>query len=152
MARASSNLASMTAETLLRLREEVGQVLKQKAQELTKQLDQIEMSTSIDRAKGQRGHPRKGVKVPPKYRGPSGELWAGRGAQPKWLVALLQQGRNIDEFLIASPASAAGSRERSAKKKSPRKRTRARSARKRTAAKKSARRRTAAKKSARKRK
>jgi DNA-binding protein H-NS len=27
----------------------------------------------------------RGKKVAPKYRGPPGETWAGRGAKPRWL-------------------------------------------------------------------
>jgi DNA-binding protein H-NS len=39
-------------------------------------------------------------KVPPKYRSPSGETWAGRGARPKWLVAALKKGKKMESFLI----------------------------------------------------
>ena len=44
----------------------------------------------------------KGVKVPPKYRGPGGETWAGRGATPRWLSAVLKEGHSIEEFLIGA--------------------------------------------------
>ena len=44
----------------------------------------------------------KGVKVPPKYRGPGGETWAGRGATPRWLSALLKEGHSIEAFLIGA--------------------------------------------------
>jgi len=42
----------------------------------------------------------EGGTVPPKYRGPNGETWSGRGHQPKWLTALEADGRKKDEFLI----------------------------------------------------
>lgn len=42
-----------------------------------------------------------GVKVPAKYRGPAGETWSGRGKQPRWLAALVAEGRTPTEFLIA---------------------------------------------------
>jgi DNA-binding protein H-NS len=42
----------------------------------------------------------KGKKVPPKYRSPSGETWAGRGAKPRWLVAAVKRGRKLEDFLI----------------------------------------------------
>src|ERR1700756_3136581 len=42
----------------------------------------------------------KAKKVPPKYRSPSGETWAGRGVKPRWLVAALKRGKKIDDFLI----------------------------------------------------
>ena len=42
----------------------------------------------------------KGKKVPPKYRSPSGDTWAGRGAKPRWMVAALKKGKKIESFLI----------------------------------------------------
>jgi H-NS histone family len=50
------------------------------------------------------------------------ETWAGRGATPKWLAALMKQGRNRDDFLIERPTKAAASRKRSNAKRSVRKR------------------------------
>jgi len=40
--------------------------------------------------------------VVPKYRNPndSSETWSGRGKQPRWLVALLKAGKQIDDFRI----------------------------------------------------
>ena len=49
---------------------------------------------------------RKGEKaskvVPAKYRGPDGETWSGRGLTPRWLAALMTQGRAKEEFAIIS--------------------------------------------------
>jgi DNA-binding protein H-NS len=42
----------------------------------------------------------KGKKVPPKYRSPSGEAWAGRGVKPKWMVEALKKGKKMESFLI----------------------------------------------------
>ena len=42
----------------------------------------------------------KGSKIPPKYREPGGETWAGRGAKPRWLTALLGDGHSIEEFFV----------------------------------------------------
>jgi DNA-binding protein H-NS len=42
----------------------------------------------------------RGRKVPPKYRSPSGETWAGRGARPRWMVEALKRGKKADDFLI----------------------------------------------------
>lgn len=53
-------------------------------------------SAAKGRAKGAAG-----VKVPAKYRGPAGETWSGRGKQPRWLAALVAEGRTPTEFLIA---------------------------------------------------
>lgn len=38
--------------------------------------------------------------VAPKFRGPNGETWSGRGLMPRWLSALVAQGRNKAEFAI----------------------------------------------------
>ncbi|MGZ8889718.1 MAG: H-NS family nucleoid-associated regulatory protein [Halobacteriota archaeon] len=62
----------------------------------------------------------KGVKVPPKYQGPGGETWAGRGATPRWLKALLKEGHSIEEFSVASEggkAAAAAAKTVTAKKR-----------------------------------
>lgn len=40
--------------------------------------------------------------VAAKYRGPNGETWSGRGLTPRWLAALLAQGRAKEEFTIKS--------------------------------------------------
>jgi DNA-binding protein H-NS len=41
-----------------------------------------------------------GSSVAAKYRGPNGETWSGRGLMPKWLSALVAQGRTKQEFAI----------------------------------------------------
>jgi len=38
--------------------------------------------------------------VAAKYRGPAGEAWTGRGLMPRWLAALVAQGRTKEEFAI----------------------------------------------------
>lgn len=43
-----------------------------------------------------------GTKVAPKYRGPNGETWTGRGQQPRWLADLVAQGRAKEEFAIGT--------------------------------------------------
>lgn len=45
----------------------------------------------------------KGKKVAPKYRGPAGETWAGRGQTPRWLAVLEAQGFKRETYLIGSP-------------------------------------------------
>jgi DNA-binding protein H-NS len=44
----------------------------------------------------------KGSKVPVKYRDADGNVWTGRGSQPRWIVAQLAQGRRLEDFLIKS--------------------------------------------------
>ena len=43
-----------------------------------------------------------GTKVPPKFKSPAGETWTGRGVMPRWMAALLAQGRSKEDFLIQS--------------------------------------------------
>jgi DNA-binding protein H-NS len=40
--------------------------------------------------------------VAPKYRGPNGETWSGRGLTPRWLASLVAQGRAKEDFAIRS--------------------------------------------------
>lgn len=40
--------------------------------------------------------------VAAKYRGPNGETWSGRGLTPRWLAALVAEGRAKEDFAIKS--------------------------------------------------
>jgi DNA-binding protein H-NS len=93
------NLSRMTVEALMDLREQVDETLLKRRAELEKQLERMGKAIAVV---GRRGgeHALRGRKVPPKYRGPSGETWAGRGAKPKWLVAAIKGGKKLDDFLI----------------------------------------------------
>ena len=43
----------------------------------------------------------KGAKVAAKYRDPdSGTTWSGRGLKPKWLKAVIESGKKIEDFAI----------------------------------------------------
>jgi DNA-binding protein H-NS len=88
------NLSSMSVDELLKLREDIGRALDRKTHELRSQLSMLGHSAI------QRGSRLKGKKVPPKYRSPSGETWAGRGARPRWLVAAIKRGKKVEDFLI----------------------------------------------------
>src|SRR5438067_13781568 len=105
MAKATRNLSSMSVDDLLKLRDQIGSTLQQKSRELQGQLERLGVASST-RGNGW-AHPQKGIKVAPKYRGPKGETWAGRGATPTWLAAVMKQGRKREEFLIDQPAKAA---------------------------------------------
>ncbi len=49
---------------------------------------------------GKRTSPRAGTVVAPKFRGPNGETWSGRGLMPRWLSALVAQGRTKEQFAV----------------------------------------------------
>jgi DNA-binding protein H-NS len=85
------NLSAMSIEALMKLRQDINKILDRKAHELRSQLSMLGV---------QRRGSLKGRKVPPKYRSPSGETWAGRGARPRWLVAAIKRGKKVEDFLI----------------------------------------------------
>ena len=97
------NLSGMTVEALMDLRMRVDEMLVEHRAKLIEQLERIAV---VGRARVGRGSGSvlKGMKVPPKYRSPSGETWAGRGARPRWLVAAIKGGKKLDDFLIDKSA------------------------------------------------
>jgi DNA-binding protein H-NS len=99
---AKINLSGMTVEALMDLRKRVDEMLLKHRAELEKQLERMGAIAVVGSRRVARGgrSALRGRKVPPKYRGPSGETWAGRGARPRWLVAAIKGGKNLDDFLI----------------------------------------------------
>jgi DNA-binding protein H-NS len=93
-------LTGMTVEALMDLRKRVDEMLSERRAELEKQLESIGGARAVRGG----GSALKGRKVPPKYRSPSGETWAGRGARPRWLVAAIKGGKKLDDFLIDKSA------------------------------------------------
>ena len=94
----SQSIKAMNVEALMSLRDRVDKRLVELRSELEKQLAAMGGAKSM---KGRAsGKSLKGKKVPPKYRSPSGETWAGRGAKPRWMVAALKKGKKIESFLI----------------------------------------------------
>jgi DNA-binding protein H-NS len=112
---AKVNLASMDVPQLLELRNQVDAALSKRRNELERQLAELGTSTGIGR--GRRGvSALKGIKVAAKYRGPSGESWAGRGAKPRWLVAAMKDsGKKLTDFLIEKPLGAVRKKRRAKK-------------------------------------
>jgi DNA-binding protein H-NS len=102
----------MTVEALMNLRKRVDEMLHKRRAELEKQLERM-IAVGGARVVRGGGSPLRGKKVPPKYRGPSGETWAGRGARPRWLVAAIQRGKRLDDFLIDKSAGKRRKRRRS---------------------------------------
>jgi DNA-binding protein H-NS len=48
---------------------------------------------------GRRQRSDKGIKLKPKYVGPNGEIYTGRGPTPKWLKALERKGDKREKYL-----------------------------------------------------
>jgi DNA-binding protein H-NS len=97
-----TELDRMSTDDLWSLHLEVSQLLQQRIQ--TEKL-QLEERLKLLRApvSDRRSYP----PVPPKYRNPDQplETWAGRGKQPRWLVAQLRSGKRIDDFRIKKAAN-----------------------------------------------
>jgi DNA-binding protein H-NS len=111
---AKQNLAGMPIAALLKLREQIGAVLSRKADELKSELRSI--SADYAGTRQTMVSKKTGRKVPPKYRGPNGEKWAGRGAQPLWMTGAIKNGAKREDFLIDKTAKKATKKKRRAKK------------------------------------
>jgi DNA-binding protein H-NS len=103
---AKVNLASMSVDALLQLRDDVGRVLTSKVGELHRQLAALGEDVGTRGRRAVRVSKAKGRKVAPKYRGPGGETWAGRGAMPRWMAAAIKEGKKREDFLIDKSAAA----------------------------------------------
>ena len=97
-----AELDRMSTDDLWSLHVEVSQLLQQRIQQeklrLEERLKQLQTPVSE-----RRPYP----PVHPKYCNPDQplETWAGRGKQPRWLVAQLRSGRRIDDFRIKKAAN-----------------------------------------------
>ena len=98
------NLSGMTVEALMDLRQRVDETLLKRRAELENQLARMGAVVGGARVVRGGGSVLKGRTVPPKYRSPSGETWAGRGARPLWLVAAIKGGKKLNDFLIDKSA------------------------------------------------
>ena len=102
------NLKNMDVEALLVLRSQIDGQLATRRHDLQKQLARLQrVSSEPPPGLGNgRVSAMKGVKVKPKYRdAKTGDTWAGRGVQPRWLTAALKSGRKLEEFLIDKSAA-----------------------------------------------
>ena len=89
------NLASLSVDELLKLQTHNEHVLGRRVSQLQADLSKLS------------GHNKKvgvsllkGRKVPVKYRDRSGNTWAGRGAQPRWLREKLKAGAKLEQFAV----------------------------------------------------
>jgi DNA-binding protein H-NS len=104
---AKVNISRMDVQSLMDLRRRVDERLLEHRAELQQQLQRLDRAIAVvggARVVRGGGSVLKGRKVAPKYRSPSGETWAGRGARPLWLVAAIKEGKKLENFLIAKSA------------------------------------------------
>lgn len=102
------NLKAMSVAELTDLRKRVDQAIAQKVASETAELQS--RIAHLQRLKLNGAAPKpsrrksrlKGRTLAPKYRNPKNrsETWAGRGAQPRWLVAAIKAGKKAENFLI----------------------------------------------------
>ncbi len=124
MAKRVFNFNTMSLTELQQLREEIEGAFKRKIaaerKDLQMKIDALSVMegqaskaprspaiaarTAKRNTNGVSRHPLKGRKATAKYRGPSGETWAGRGLMPRWLVALEKKGKKREQFLIGRSA------------------------------------------------
>ena len=99
---AKPNLKDFDVDGLLELRADVEKALAERGRDLQRQLALLGGAVGNRRGRpaGRPGRvgAMRGKSVPPKYRGPGGETWSGRGATPRWLTALVKEGHSIEEF------------------------------------------------------
>jgi DNA-binding protein H-NS len=114
-----SKFSSMSVIELVARRDELNEHLVKRRKTL--ETEMAHLNNSINGGKKvtstSKRSPMAGIKVKPKYRGPKGETWAGRGVHPTWLAALLKDGHKIEEYRIgAKPAAVAAARKKIARK------------------------------------
>jgi DNA-binding protein H-NS len=104
---------ALTTSELLDIRDYVNELLKSRVvderREIEETLARIGEAARERARPGRRRSSLKGMKVAPKYRNPeTGETWAGRGATPRWLQALLRRGRKLEDFAIGKQVGRKG--------------------------------------------
>jgi DNA-binding protein H-NS len=97
-----SSFDTLSNQALSKLRDEIAEELKTRAESLQREIDQLIGPTSSANTKHRR-RSRKGYKVVPKYKGPHGEKWSGRGKKPRWLTVAMSEGKQLEDFLVDRP-------------------------------------------------
>ena len=98
------DLDKMPHDALWDLHQRIVEVLSRRLEDetrkLQKQLDELGRKSSG--FPNEILHRRPYPKVQPKFRNPDNpsETWSGRGKMPRWLVLLVESGRNRDEFRV----------------------------------------------------
>jgi len=118
---AKASLSKLDVDALLKLRRDVDRQLSSRGRELEEQLSRLGMlQTGLGKGRRRGTSPMRGRKVAIKYRDKSGNTWAGRGAQPRWLTAAIKAGAKRDDFLVDKSAGKSAKKvrkKRRAKKK-----------------------------------
>ena len=99
-----SKLASLPIAKIFELQDEITEHLAQRRKSLEQEIRRLDRYAEGVKKRS----PMAGIKVKPKYRGPKGETWAGRGVHPTWLAALLKSGHKLEEYVIGGAKGPVG--------------------------------------------
>lgn len=102
--------------SLIEIQNQIAKLQKQadeiKAQEFDKTVQEIlakmaAYGITVKDLETVKGRSRKTASPPTrhaavKFRGPNGEVWSGRGLMPRWLTALVAEGKSKEDFAIKS--------------------------------------------------
>lgn len=103
------DVKKLSADELKKLVNDAEQVLrersKQRVMELRREAEALakELNTTVADLFGfGKAGQRTGRKLPAKYMNPANpsQTWSGRGKRPNWLVAELNKGKELGDFLI----------------------------------------------------
>ena len=96
-------MADMSVEDLLNFRNRIERVIAQRVEAEKKDLiarlealRQLEADANSPPSKSRR----RGEATPKYWNPATGETWAGRGAQPRWMREAIKAGRKQEDFLI----------------------------------------------------
>jgi DNA-binding protein H-NS len=100
------HLGDMAIDELIDLHQHVDQLIEQglsteklALRQKLARIEQYERHKGLDQPAAEARDSRKSARA--KYRNPdSGETWSGRGRLPRWMVALIEQGAEREDFLI----------------------------------------------------
>jgi DNA-binding protein H-NS len=92
-----TNLATMSIGALMKLRDDVTEMLGKQAEAIQEQLARLTGLETDGRAPKSK---LRGRTVAEKYRDKNGNTWSGRGAQPRWMTAAIKAGAKRDDFLV----------------------------------------------------
>jgi DNA-binding protein H-NS len=100
-----SSLTTLSNAALCKLRDEIAALLNSRAKDLRRELDQLTGGAVANGGEGIGGESvsAKRKKIAPKYRGPDGDTWTGRGMKPRWLTSAMKEGKKPEDFLIVAP-------------------------------------------------
>ena len=105
---AKVNIDKLSYAELCELRDDIDAVMEvrheEERQAIAEQLEELAYAAGFSSVKDVLGikTKRRSYSVKPKYRNPwnTNETWTGRGRKPKWVVEALEEGHEMEEFLI----------------------------------------------------